>query len=75
VTYSPHPLRNYADFAALDDRYAYAAWLVQFNGGVFLPPWSKGEQWLVSAQHTDEDVDRYLATLERFASALRGPVS
>jgi glutamate-1-semialdehyde 2,1-aminomutase len=45
---------------------------VQYNGGVFLPPWSKGEQWLVSTQHTEEDVDCYLATLERFAQMLRG---
>ena len=29
-------------------------WLVQHNGGVFLPPWGKVEQWLLSVQH-DED--------------------
>jgi glutamate-1-semialdehyde 2,1-aminomutase len=71
VTYSSRPLKNYADFAAVDGRYAHCAWLIQYNGGVFLPPWSKGEQWLISVQHTDEDVDRYLLTLERFARALR----
>jgi glutamate-1-semialdehyde 2,1-aminomutase len=49
-----------------------ASWLTQFNRGVFLPPWTKGEQWLVSVQHTEEDVDIYLETLEVFACALRG---
>jgi glutamate-1-semialdehyde 2,1-aminomutase len=72
ITYAERLPRNYEEFGALDGRYAYAAWLVQFNGGVFLPPWSKGEQWLISAQHTDEDVDTYLATLEKFAIALAG---
>jgi glutamate-1-semialdehyde 2,1-aminomutase len=72
ITYAARLPRNYEEFGALDGRYAYAAWLVQFNGGVFLPPWSKGEQWLISAQHTEEDVDRYLATLEKFALALAG---
>ena len=36
-------------------------WLVQHNGGVFLPPWGKVEQWLLSVQHTDDDVDRLVA--------------
>jgi glutamate-1-semialdehyde 2,1-aminomutase len=70
VTYSPVPLRNYRDFLALDGRNAYAAWLIQYNGGVFLPPWSKGEQWMLSVQHTDEDIDRYLDALERFAGEM-----
>ena len=39
-------------------------WLVQHNGGVFLPPWGKVEQWLLSVQHTDDDVDRFVANVE-----------
>ncbi len=70
ITYSEVPLKNYRQFLTLDGRYAYCAWLFQYNGGVFLPPWSKGEQWMLSVQHTDADVDRYLETLERFAVAI-----
>jgi len=70
ITYAERLPRNYEEFGALDGRFAYGGWLVQFNGGVFLPPWSKGEQWLISAQHTEGDVDIYLATLEKFAVAL-----
>ena len=40
---------------------------VQHNGGVFLPPWGKVEQWLLSVQHTDEDVDRLVANFGRLA--------
>lgn len=72
ISYGPLVPRNYRDFLAVDGRYAHCAWLFQFNGGVFLPPWTKGEQWLVSAQHNDDDLDRYLLTLQRFARALRG---
>ena len=46
-------------------------WLVQHNGGVFLPPWGKVEQWLLSVQHTEADVDRFVAN---FAHARRGCV-
>lgn len=72
VTYSRSQVRNYRDFLGVDGRYAYAAWLTQINRGVFLPPWGKGEQWILSVQHTDEDVDRYLDTFEVFAKTLRG---
>lgn len=72
ISYTARPLSNYRDFLAVDGRYAHCAWLHQFNGGVLLPPWAKGEQWMLSVQHTDEDVDRYVATMGRFARALRG---
>jgi glutamate-1-semialdehyde 2,1-aminomutase len=71
ITYADRPVLNYRDFLRVDGRYAYAAWLTQFNRGVFLPPWGKGEQWLVSVQHSEVDIDLYLETLEVFARALR----
>lgn len=72
VIYSEEPLRTYRDFLRVDGRYAQAAWLYQYNRGVFLPPWGKGEQWLVSVQHTDEDIDRYIETLDGFAGLIAG---
>ena len=72
ISYGSLQPRNYRDFLGVDGRYAHCAWLFQFNGGVFLPPWTKGEQWLISAQHDEDDLDRYLLTLQRFARALRG---
>ena len=72
VTYSTEEIINYRQFLKIDGRYALAAWLTQFNRGVFLPPWTKGEQWLMSVQHSEEDIDRYLETLEVFARTLRG---
>jgi glutamate-1-semialdehyde 2,1-aminomutase len=71
ITYSPKRITNYRQFLKVDGRYSLAAWLTQFNRGVFLPPWTKGEQWLLSVQHSDADVDLYLETLEEFARMLR----
>jgi glutamate-1-semialdehyde 2,1-aminomutase len=70
VTFSPTPVRNYRDFLAIDDRWSHCHWLYQHNGGVFLPPWGKAEQWLLSAQHADEDVDRFLANFAAFADVV-----
>ena len=43
---------------------------MQHNGGVFLPPWGKVEQWLLSVQHDRDDVDRFAANFARFAEAV-----
>jgi glutamate-1-semialdehyde 2,1-aminomutase len=70
VTFSTSPVRNYRDFLAVDDRFNHLHWLFQHNGGVFLPPWGKTEQWLVSVQHDDADIDRFTGNFDRFGSAV-----
>ena len=72
VVFQAEPVRNYRDFDSLDDRFNHAHWLIQHNGGVFLPPWGKMEQWLISAQHDESDIDRFLGNFEHLASALAG---
>jgi glutamate-1-semialdehyde 2,1-aminomutase len=71
ITFSSTPVRDYRDFLAVDDRWSHCHWLFQMAGGVFLPPWGKAEQWLISVQHTEEDVDRFLDNLAAFGRALR----
>ncbi len=70
VVFQHEPVRDYRSFDGLDDRYNHAHWLVQHNGGVFLPPWGKMEQWLISTQHDEADIDRFLDNFERLAHFL-----
>jgi glutamate-1-semialdehyde 2,1-aminomutase len=72
ATFSKDAVRDYRDFLQVDDRYNHAHWLFQHNGGVFLPPWGKTEQWLISVQHEDSDIERFVGNFKRFASAV-GP--
>jgi len=70
VVFSPEPVRNYRGFLGIDDRYSHAHWLFQHNGGVFLPPWGKIEQWLISVQHDESDIDRLVENFAGFAKAI-----
>jgi glutamate-1-semialdehyde 2,1-aminomutase len=70
VTFRREQVRNYRDFLEVDDRYNHAHWLFQHNGGVFLPPWGKTEQWLISVQHDEADVERFVGNFERFAAVV-----
>ena len=58
-----------ASFLTVDDSLSHAHWLFQHNGGVFLPPWGKIEQWLISVQHDESDIDRLIANFRAFAAA------
>jgi glutamate-1-semialdehyde 2,1-aminomutase len=71
VVFSASPVRNFRDFLSIRDSYSHAHWLFQHNGGVFLPPWGKIEQWLISVQHDEEDIDRFVRNFATFAAAVR----
>ena len=69
VVFAADPVTNYRGFLGVDDRYSHAHWLYQHNGGVFLPPWGKIEQWLISVQHNEADIDRLVENFAVFARA------
>jgi glutamate-1-semialdehyde 2,1-aminomutase len=70
VVFADQPVRDYRGFLTTDDSYSNAHWLFQHNGGVFLPPWGKIEQWLISVQHDESDIDRLVGNFAAFASAI-----
>jgi len=70
VVFSPGRVTDYRGFLDVDDRYSQAHWLFQHNGGVFLPPWGKIEQWLISVQHDESDIDRFIANFAGFARTI-----
>jgi glutamate-1-semialdehyde 2,1-aminomutase len=72
VVFTSAPVRDFRSFLDIDDAYSHAHWLFQHNGGVFLPPWGKIEQWLISVQHDEADIDRFVGNFATFAAAMRG---
>jgi glutamate-1-semialdehyde 2,1-aminomutase len=72
VVFADQPVNDYRGFLAVDDSLSNAHWLFQHNGGVFLPPWGKVEQWLISVQHDEPDIDRLIGNFRDFAAAIRG---
>lgn len=69
VSYRPTPLTNYRDFLDTNlDLYAASyPWMV--NRGIFMTPGDE-EQWTLSVQHSDADVDRYVDAFAELCTAL-----
>ncbi len=59
VTYRRDPLTNYRDFLDTNTVLYSASYPWMVNRGVFMTPGDE-EQWTLSVQHTDADVDRYV---------------
>jgi glutamate-1-semialdehyde 2,1-aminomutase len=70
VVFGDDEVRDYRGFLAIDDSLSHGHWLFQHNGGVFLPPWGKVEQWLISVQHQEPDIDRLIANFRSFARSI-----
>jgi glutamate-1-semialdehyde 2,1-aminomutase len=70
VTWALQPIQNYRDYKATDFTLAYAQWIWGINRGVLLPP-GLDEQWLMSVQHTEDDIAHHGEVFETFAAALR----
>jgi glutamate-1-semialdehyde 2,1-aminomutase len=66
----PKEIRNYRDWTAVDVDLWRHYWFAMVNRGVMPQPYWWDEQWTVSVQHTDADIDKHLAAFEDVAPAL-----
>ena len=70
VTYRAERVRNYRDYLEIDKADAYLSWLYQANRGALMAPGAE-ENWAVSVQHSESDVQRYVSNFEELARDLR----
>jgi glutamate-1-semialdehyde 2,1-aminomutase len=72
VHFADAPIRDYTSFMEHQNaRLPELAWLYNANRGVLMAP-GREEEWTLSVQHTDSDVDRYLDSLDAMAKDLAG---
>ncbi len=69
VMFTPERVTNYRDFIGLDGDLWEASFFYLANRGILLPP-GPDDQWTLSVQHTEDEVDRYVSTFREFAAEL-----
>ena len=70
LTYRAERVRNYRDYLETDKSMAYLSWLFQSNRGVLMAPGAE-ENWTVSVQHSEGDVQRFVDNFGALAKELR----
>jgi len=69
VMFTPERVTNYRDFIGLDSELWGASFFYLANRGILLPP-GPDDQWTLSVQHADADIDRYVEIFGEFAAEL-----
>ncbi|MGC2191912.1 MAG: aspartate aminotransferase family protein [Candidatus Dormiibacterota bacterium] len=70
LTYRAQRVRNYRDYLETDKSMAYLSWLFQSNRGVLMAPGAE-ENWTVSVQHSEADVQRFVDNFASLGKELR----
>jgi glutamate-1-semialdehyde 2,1-aminomutase len=71
VSYRPEPLRNYRDFLECNGDLFAASWPWLLNRGIFMTPGDE-EQWTISVQHDESDIERYVDAFAEFCAEVAG---
>jgi glutamate-1-semialdehyde 2,1-aminomutase len=69
VSYRSEPLTSYRDFLETLPELYYASYPYMVNRGIFMTPGDE-EQWTISVQHSEDDVQRYIDAFAEFCSEL-----
>jgi glutamate-1-semialdehyde 2,1-aminomutase len=69
VSYRPEPMKDYRDFLDTRPELFAASYPWLLNRGIFMTPGDE-EQWTLSVQHTEADVDRYIEVFAGFCAAI-----
>ncbi|MDQ2942001.1 MAG: aspartate aminotransferase family protein, partial [Chloroflexota bacterium] len=71
LMFTPERVTNYRDFIGLDSELWTAFFFYLVNRGILLPP-GPDDQWTLSVQHTEAEVDRHIEVFAGFAKELAG---
>jgi len=77
----PQEIKNYRDWTLVDIDLWRQYWFGMVNRGVLAQPYWWDEQWTISVQHTEADIDKHLSAFADVAPGLakaqqeRGPVT
>ena len=70
VTFAPVKITDYESFKEHQDaELCDLAWLWNLNRGIFMTP-GREEEWTLSVQHTEADVDHFVAVFDELAAEL-----
>jgi glutamate-1-semialdehyde 2,1-aminomutase len=69
VSYRSEPLTNYRDFLETIPDLYWASYPYMVNRGIFMTPGDE-EQWTISVQHSEDDVQRYVDAFAGFCREL-----
>ena len=72
INFKKEVIRNYRDWVVLDKQMSHAWYLGMLNEGIIPQPPGPDEQWTITVQHTEADIDTHLKAFAKVAPLLKG---
>jgi glutamate-1-semialdehyde 2,1-aminomutase len=70
ILFSKKPVKNYRDWLQTDKDKWHEYWIAMFNEGILSMAYGPEEEWLVSVQHSKEDIQQHLEAFKVVAPNL-----
>jgi glutamate-1-semialdehyde 2,1-aminomutase len=70
ITFRDKHIVHYRDFQEIDDSLFDAYWFFVVNRGIYQTP-GKEEQWTISVQHSEADIDRTLEVFSEYCEVVK----
>ncbi|TFF92012.1 aspartate aminotransferase family protein [Candidatus Thorarchaeota archaeon] len=70
ILFTNEPVTDYRTWAKVDEERTMDYWLSMLNEGVIPMACGADEEWLVSVQHTEEDIEGHLEAFKRVAAEI-----
>lgn len=70
ILFTQDPVRDYRDWIQVDKEQHYQHWLSMVSEGVIPMAFGSDEEWLVSVQHTEADIQEHLEVFKEVAASL-----
>ncbi len=74
ISYRDEPFQNYRDYLDAESELFYGSFPWMLNRGIFMTPGDE-EQWTLSVQHTEEDIDKYVDAYAGYCEELTKGIS
>ncbi len=71
ISFTQKPISDYHDWSTTDVQVWKKYWFGMCNEGVIPTPYGWDEQWTISVQHTQTDIEAHLAAFEKVAPTLK----
>ena len=70
ILFTETPVRDYRTWTTVDKALTHKYWVSMVNEGIIPMAYCADEEWLVSVQHSDEDIQSHLEAFKKIAPDL-----
>ncbi len=68
--FTDEPVRNFREWCSVDEEKAHEYWISMVNKGIIPMSYGADEEWLISVQHTQDDIEEHLEKFKEVALEL-----